>query len=143
MKKKTTRFFNDVERKWVLIDAKDKVLGRLASRIAKILQGKNKATYTPNFLCGDKVVVINAKDIKVTGKKMDDKVYDKYSGYPSGRKEMTLKVFADKNKIQVLRTAIKGMLPKNHMGRMMLKSLKIYLEGEHSQAAQKPQPITV
>ena len=79
------------EGKWVLIDAKDKVLGRLATRIAKILQGKHKATYTPNFISGDNVVVINARHIKVTGKKMDDKVYEKYTGYPSGRKEMPLK----------------------------------------------------
>ena len=141
--KKTTKFFNKVEQKWVLIDAKDKVLGRLASRIAKILQGKNKATYTPNFICGDKVIVINAKHIKVSGNKYQTKIYDKYTGYPSGRKEMKLKVLAEKNPAAVLRSAVRGMIPKNNLGLQMMKSLKIFIEAEHDHQAQQPQTITV
>ncbi len=140
---KKTRFFNAEERKWVMIDAKDHVLGRLSTRIAKILQGKNKATYSPNFLCGDRVVVVNAKYIRVTGKKLDDKMYDKYTGYPSGRKEMTLKCLIEKNPSKVLRLAVKGMLPKNKLAAQMLKSLKVYPESEHEQSAQKPQKIEV
>jgi len=140
---KKTKFFNQEEREWVLIDAKDKILGRLATRIAKILQGKNKSTYTPNFLCGDRVIVINARQIKVTGNKYEDKVYDKYSGYPSGRKEINLKALISKNPTQVLYTAVRGMLPKNNLGRMMLRSLRIHLDGEHCQQAQKPKRIDI
>ena len=131
------------EGKWVLIDAKDKVLGRLATRIAKVLQGKHKATYTPNFISGDNVVVINAKYIKVTGKKVDDKVYDKYTGYPSGRKEMPLKRLQEKNPSRVGTLAVKGMLTKMILGRQMLKKLKVYDEGSHKHQAQKPQSIEV
>ncbi|MFA7677578.1 MAG: 50S ribosomal protein L13 [Candidatus Omnitrophota bacterium] len=135
---KTTRFFNQEERKWLLIDAKDKVLGRLSSRIARILQGKNKPTYTPNFLCGDKVVIINARHIKLTANKSDKKTYAKYSGYPSGHKETSFKIIMEKNPVKALQLSIKGMLPKNHLGAMMYKSLKVYPEGTHDQAAQNP-----
>ena len=131
------------EGKWVLIDAKDKVLGRLATRIAKILQGKHKATYTPNFISGDNVVVINARHIKVTGKKMDDKVYEKYTGYPSGRKDIVLKRLQEKNPSRIITLAVKGMLPKTILGRQMLKNLKVYSEGDHKHQAQKPQAIEV
>jgi large subunit ribosomal protein L13 len=140
---KTTKFYHPQERKWVLIDAKDKTLGRLATRIAKILMGKTKATYTPNALCGDNVVVINAKYVRVTGNKEQDKIYDKYTGYPSGRKEMTLKVLREKQPTKVLYYAVKGMLPKNNLGARMLKTLKIYPENIHQQQAQKPEAITV
>ena len=99
---KKTKFFGKEERKWILIDAQDKILGRLASRIANILQGKNKATYSPNFLCGDKVVVINARHIRVSGNKYEKKTYDKYSGYPSGRKEMSFKVMMNKKPSRIL-----------------------------------------
>jgi len=140
---RNTKFFNKEKRDWLLIDAKDKVLGRLSVQIAKILQGKNKATYTPNFLCGDKVVVINAKYVKFTANKLDTKVYDKYTGYPAGRKEAPLKILMSKNPTKVLQMSVKGMLPKNNLGRMMLKSLKIYPEGIHEQAAQKPRSVNV
>lgn len=140
---KTTRFFQNETRKWVLIDAKDKVLGRLATRIARILTGKTKATYTPNALCGDKVVVINAKYIRVTGNKLQQKIYDRYSGYPSGRKLMSLRVLREKNPSKVLYLAVKGMLPKNNLGAKMLCCLKIYPEASHEQQAQKPEPISV
>ncbi|MBU1122245.1 MAG: 50S ribosomal protein L13 [Candidatus Omnitrophota bacterium] len=140
---KKTKYFNKEERNWVVIDAKGKILGRLASRIARILQGKNKAQYSPNFLCGDKVVVINAKHIRVTGTKMETKIYDKYSGYPSGRKEMPLNILIKKNPSKPLYLAVKGMLPKNWLGKQMRRGLKIYTEGEHRQVAQKPKKIEV
>ncbi len=140
---KTTKFFHDLDRKWVLIDAKDKILGRLSTRIARILMGKTKATYTPNALCGDNVVVINAKYIRVTGNKEEGKIYDKYTGYPSGRKEMPLKILREKNPSKVIFYAVKGMLPKNNLGARMLKTLKIYPESTHDQVAQKPEVITV
>jgi large subunit ribosomal protein L13 len=140
---KKTKFFNQEERKWVLIDAKNRILGRLATRIAKILQGKHKPTYSPNFLCGDKVVVINAKYIKVTGKKREDKIYDKYSGYPGGRKEITFKRLMEKNPSKILYLAVKGMLPKNKLGKLMLRSLKIYPEDKYPHQAQRPKEIEV
>jgi len=140
---KTTKFFQNATRKWVLIDAKDKVLGRLATRIARILIGKTKAIYTPNSLCGDKVVVINAKYIRVTGNKVQQKIYDRYTGYPSGRKLMSLRVLQEKNPSKVIYLAVKGMLPKSNLGAKMLCCLKIYPEAVHDQQAQKPEPINV
>lgn len=140
---KKTKFFNNQDRKWVLVDAKDKVLGRLAVRVANILKGKNKPTYSPNFLGGDKVVVINAKHLRVTGNKMKDKKYQKYSGYPSGRKEINLSTLISKNPVKPLYIAIKGMLPKNWIGKRMLRSLKVYPEDKHFQSAQVPQKIEV
>tara|TARA_B100000315_G_C14579131_1_gene589522 strand:+ start:1929 stop:2363 length:435 start_codon:yes stop_codon:yes gene_type:complete len=144
MKKvKTTKFFTKETRDWVLIDAKDKILGRLATRIARVLMGKNKAIYTPNALCGDKVIVINARHIRVTGNKELKKVYDKYSGYPSGRKEMNLKTLKEKNHSLVLRLAVKGMIPKNNLGAQMLKSFRVYADETYLEVAQKPKAITV
>jgi large subunit ribosomal protein L13 len=140
---KKTKFFNKVERKWVLIDAKDKVLGRLSTRIAKMLQGKHKATYSPNFLCGDNVVVINAKYIKVTGKKWEDKVYDKYTGYPSGIREINLKRLMEKNPTYALYLAVRGMLPKSLLGKRMIRGLKIYPDEKHQQQAQNPLKLEV
>ncbi len=140
---KKTRFFNNEERKWVLVDARDKVLGRMATRIARVLQGKHKATYSPNFLCGDMVVVINAKHLKLTAEKSKTKKYDKYSGYPSGRKEITLGALVKKNPTRGLYLAVKGMLPKSNLGARMLKSLKIYPEDTHIHQAQKPQTIDI
>jgi len=136
---KKTKFFNKVERKWVIVDAKDKILGRLSTRIARILQGKTKPTYSPNFLCGDRVIVTNVKFIKFSANKRETKVYDKYTGFPSGRKEMKLKVLMEKSPSRVLYLAVKGMLPKSNLGAQMLKSLKIYPESTHKQEAQKPQ----
>ena len=140
---KKTKFFNKEERKWVLIDAKDKVLGRLSTRIARILQGKTKPTYSPNFLCGDRVIIINSKFIKVSANKPESKVYDKFTGFPSGRKEMSLKVLMDKNPSRALYLAVRGMLPKSNLGAQMLKSLKIYPENTHKQKAQNPQAVGV
>ncbi len=140
---KKTQFFNNSERKWVLIDAKDKVLGRLSTRIARILQGKTKATYSPNFLCGDKVIVINAKHIKITGNKLEDKNYDKYSGYPGGIKEISMKRMQEKNPSRVLYCAVKGMLPKSLLAKRMIRGLKIYPEDKYEQIAQQPTKIEV
>lgn len=127
----------------MVIDAKDKILGRLSTRIALILTGKSKPTYSPNFLCGDKVVVINARHVKVTGNKINKKVYDKYSGYPSGRKEIVFKDLMAKDPTKILYYSVKGMLPKNYLGKEMLRSLKIYAEEKHINEAQKPQKLEV
>ena len=140
---KKTKFFNKQERKWVLIDAKDKVLGRMSTRIARILQGKTKPTYSPNFLCGDRVIVTNAKLIKFSANKRENKIYDKFTGFHSGRKEMSLKALMDRNPSRALYLAVKGMLPKSNLGAQMLKSLKIYPEGTHKQKAQKPQTVGI
>ena len=132
---------NDIKREYLLVDAKDKTLGRLSSRIAKILQGKNKPYYTPFLLCGDFVIVINARHIKVTGNKLKDKIYDKYSGYPSGRKEISLEKLLARKPEKILYLAVKGMLPKNRLARRMLNSLKIYPDKEHLHTAQKPKRV--
>jgi len=138
-----TKFFNKEKRKWMLIDAKDKVLGRLSTRIARILQGKTKPTYSPNFLCGDRVIVINAKFIKFSANKRESKIYDIFTGFHSGRKELSLKLLMDKNPSRALHLAVRGMLPKNNLGARMLKSLKIYPESTHKQRAQQPQTIGI
>lgn len=140
---KKTRFFPSQQEKWVMVDAKDQVLGRLATRIALVLQGKHKPIFTPNAICGDKVVVINARYVKLTADKYNTKVYDRYSGYPSGLKNMSLKDLMKKNPTKVLYTAVKGMLPKNNLGREMIKSLKVYPENQHMQQAQKPELINL
>ena len=127
-----------IKREWLIIDAKGKTLGRLASRIARVLQGKHKPIYAPHLLCGDKVIIVNAKYIRVSGKKMKDKIYDKYTGYPSGRKEISLQDLMQKNPTKALELAVKGMLPKNKLRKKMLLSLKIYPELEHKHIAQKP-----
>jgi len=140
---KKTKFFNEVERKWVLIDAKDQVLGRLSTRIAKILQGKTKATYSPNFLCGDRVVVINASHVKLTGNKLENKMYDRYSGYPGGIKEISMKDLQAKNPSRLLYCAVRGMLPKSMLAKRMIRGLRIYADEKYEQVAQQPIKIEV
>ena len=125
-------------RQWLLVDAKDRVLGRLASRIALILRGKHKPVYTPYLDTGDFVVVINAAHISVTGKKLTQKTYDRYSGYPGGRRTQVLGEVLKTHPERVLRHAVKGMLPEGPLGRQMLTKLKIYAEPEHPHAAQQP-----
>ncbi|MFH1772067.1 MAG: 50S ribosomal protein L13 [Candidatus Omnitrophota bacterium] len=142
-KNSKTKFYNSVARPWVVVDAKGATLGRLASRVSRILQGKQKPVYSPNFLCGDKVIIINAKDIRVSGDKYQTKIYDKYTGYPSGRKVMPLKELAAKNSPKVLRLAIKGMLPKTWLGKRMLRSLRIYEQESHLHSAQQPQGVLI
>lgn len=128
-----------IERKWYLIDATGQILGRLASKIAKILMGKHKPTYTPNMDTGDYVIVINAEKIRVTGKKLQEKIYYKHSGYLGNLKEEKLISLLNRRPETVIRIAVEGMLPKNRLGKKMIKKLKIYKGSEHPHVAQKPQ----
>ena len=132
-----------IERKWYVIDAEGQTLGRLSSEIAKILRGKNKPTYTPFIDTGDNVIVVNAEKIKVTGKKMDQKIYYKHSDYPGGMRETTLKEMLDKKPTDVITLAVKGMLPKGPLGRTMIEKLHVYAGAEHPHAAQKPEALEI
>ena len=131
-----------IERKWYVVDAEGKTLGRLASEIAKVLRGKNKAIFTPHIDTGDYVIVVNAEKIKVTGKKMDQKIYYRHSDYVGGMKETTLKEMLAKHPERVIEFAVKGMLPKGPLGREMYKKLFVYAGPEHKHAAQKPEVLT-
>ena len=131
-----------IERKWYVVDAADYTLGRLASQVAAVLRGKNKPTYTPSMDCGDNVIVINAEKIKVTGKKMDQKVYYHHSDYVGGLKEATLREKLEKKPEQVIELAVKGMLPKGPLGRQMFTKLHVYAGPEHKHEAQKPEVLT-
>ena len=131
----------DLQRSWILVDGKDQVLGRLASRIALILRGKHKPTFTPFLDTGDFVIVINAKDLAVTGQKMLQKTYHRYSGYPGGHRSRTMEQILEKHPDRVLRQAVKGMLPEGPLGRRLLGKLKIYSGATHPHAAQQPQTL--
>ncbi len=131
-----------IERKWYVVDAEGCTLGRLTSEIAKVLRGKNKPEYTPHIDTGDYVIVINAEKIKVTGKKLDQKIYYHHSDYVGGMKETTLRVMMDKNPEKVIELAVKGMLPKGPLGRSLIKKLHVYAGPEHAQQAQKPEVLT-
>ena len=131
-----------IDRKWYVVDATDMTLGRLASEVAKVLRGKNKAIFTPHIDTGDYVVVINASKVKVTGKKMDQKIYYHHSDYVGGMKETTLKEKLAKKPEQVIELAVKGMLPKGPLGRQMFKKLHVYAGPEHKHEAQKPEVLT-
>ena len=130
---------SDIEESWILVDAKRKTLGRLAAQIAQILSGKNKPEYTPNADMGDFVVVVNAKDIHVTGQKKDQKKYYRHSGYPGGIKSKLLGEILEDSASEVIKSAVKGMLPKSKLGRKMFSKLKVYDESEHPHIAQNPQ----
>ena len=132
-----------VKREWFLIDATGKTLGRLASQVAKILRGKHKEDFMPNVDNGDCVVVINAKNIKVTGKKLDQKIYRRHSGYPGGMKITKLKNILERKPEFALMHAIKGMLPKNNLGHAMIKKLYVYAGENYKQVAQKPKKLSV
>ena len=131
-----------IDRKWCVVDATDMTLGRLASEVAKVLRGKNKPIFTPHIDCGDNVIVINAEKIKVTGKKMDQKVYYHHSDYVGGLKEATLREKLAKKPEQVIELAVKGMLPKGPLGRQMFTKLHVYAGPEHKHEAQKPEVLT-
>ena len=131
----------EIERKWYVVDATDKTLGRLASEVASVLRGKNKPIYTPFLDTGDFVIVINADKVKVTGKKLDQKLYRKHSDYVGGFKETTLRSMMDKKPEEVFKLAVKGMLPKNALGRKMFKKLHVYAGAEHNHQAQKPETL--
>lgn len=133
----------DIERKWYVVDATNHTLGRLSSEIASILKGKHKPIYTPYMDTGDYVIVINADKIKVTGKKLDQKIYRTHSGYTGGLKEVVLKDVMAKRPTDVIRHAVKGMLPKNNLGRDMYKKLHVYAGPEHNHAAQKPEALEI
>jgi large subunit ribosomal protein L13 len=131
----------DVEREWFVLDASGQTLGRLATRIATVLQGKHKPLYAPNLDTGDFVVVVNSGKIAVTGNRLDDKLYRRHTGYPGGLKAITLRRMLEIHPERVIRFAVKGMLPKNKLGRQMLKKLKIYADAEHPHAAQQPRTL--
>ncbi len=128
----------DVKRQWYLVDAKDKVLGRLAAKVASILRGKHKAIFTPHLDTGDGVIIINASKIKVTGRKLKQKVYRRYSGYPGGLREVSLENMLDKKPTMVIRLAVQRMLPGGPLGRDLIKKLKIYADDKHQHKAQNP-----
>ena len=133
----------DVQKKWFLVDASEQTLGRMCSKIAKILRGKHKASFTPHVDCGDNVVVINASKINLTGNKWSDKKYISYTGYPGGQRIKTAQQVFDKNPSIIIEKAIKGMLPKNKLGAVIFKNLKVYNKEQHKQEAQNPQPINL
>src|ERR671923_3107068 len=133
----------EIDRHWFVVDATDQTLGRLASRIARVLEGKHKATYTPNLDSGDHVIVLNARRIAVTSDKLESKVYIRHSGYPQGLKQETLGHLLDRRPEEVIRRAVRGMLPRNRLGAAQLRKLKIYAGPDHPHAAQKPEPMEV
>lgn len=140
-----TRFVksSDADKKWFLVDAQDQVLGRLATKVAKIIRGKNKAIFTPNTDTGDFVVIINAEKVKVTGKRQTLKSYTHHSGYPGGFKTKSLQEILASKPTFVVHNAVEGMLPKNRLGKKLIKKLKVYAGSEHPHAAQKPEIVNL
>ncbi|MCH2540372.1 MAG: 50S ribosomal protein L13 [Anaerolineales bacterium] len=132
---------SDINREWLVVDATGQTLGRLATRIATILSGKHKANYTPNLDMGDFVIVVNGAKISVTGNRLDAKLYRRHTGYPGGLKEITLRRMLETHPERVIQLAVKGMLPKNKLGRQMLKKLKVYTDSEHPHGAQRPRQL--
>lgn len=131
----------EIERDWYVVDAEGETLGRLASKIAPILKGKHKPSYTPHLDCGDFVIIVNAEKVRVTGRKLDQKFYHRHSGYPGGLTSISLKDQLDRYPARVLEAAIRGMLPKNRLGRRMIKKLKVYAGSAHPHQAQQPKPL--
>jgi large subunit ribosomal protein L13 len=132
---------DQIQRDWYVVDAEGQTLGRIATKIASILRGKNKPYFATNLDCGDYVVVINAEKVGVTGTKADSKVYQNFSGYPSGLREVSFKRMLDSKPEEIIRSAVKGMLPKNTLGRQMFKKLKVYAGTEHPHTAQQPKTL--
>ena len=132
-----------VSKEWIVVDAKDKVLGRLCSQIASILKGKNKTNYTPHVDCGDNVIVINAEKVKLTGKKMTDKQYIRHTGYPGGQRVNTAIELLKKHPERLVEKSVKGMLPKNKLGSAVYRNLRVFVGGEHNLEAQKPEKINI
>ena len=131
----------DMEREWFLVNAEGKTLGRLASEIAQVLRGKHKPIYTPHLDCGDYVIVVNAEKVQVTGRKLDQKMYYHHTGYPGGIKSISLRNQLQKHPERVLQAAVRGMLPRNRLGRKMLKKLKVYAGDSHPHQAQQPKSL--
>jgi large subunit ribosomal protein L13 len=130
-----------VEKNWVVVDAQSAVLGRFASEVARILRGKHKPYYTPHVDCGDNVIVINADKVRLTGRKMDEKVYVRHTGYPGGQRISTPKLLKQKSSSILVEKAVRGMLPKNRLGRQLYRNLYVYNGSEHPHAAQKPKDL--
>mgnify|MGYP003297016474 CR=1 FL=1 len=144
MQRQTTMIKNsDLNRKWYVIDASGKPLGRLASEIAQVLTGKNKPIYTPNVDCGDYVIVVNASKVNLTGNKLNDKIYYNHSGYTGGLRERTAKEMREKYPVEMIERAVKGMIPHNRLGRQVAKKLFVYEGAEHPHMAQKPVEMKV
>ena len=134
---------SNIKRKWYVIDAKGKPLGRVASKAAVVLRGKHKATYTPHVDCGDNVIIINAKEAVLTGNKLDQKIYYNHSGYTGGLRQRTARTMREDYPIEMVERAVKGMLPKGRLGRQMYKKLFVYEGAEHKHQAQKPENLEV
>lgn len=134
---------NTVKKEWLLVDAEGQPLGRLASKVAKILRGKYKPEFTPHVDCGDNVVIINAAKVALSGNKLDDKKYIRYTGYPGGQREQTARELLEKKPESVVEKAVKGMLPKNKLGADLFRNLRVYAGTEHDQEAQKPKAINL
>lgn len=132
-----------VNKEWLLVDAENETLGRLASKVAKIIRGKNKTNYTPHVDCGDNVVIINAEKVVLNGNKWDDKEYVRHTGHPGGQRILTARELMEKNPTAVVEKAVKGMLPKNKLGRAIAKNLYVYAGAEHAQEAQSPKAINL
>jgi large subunit ribosomal protein L13 len=131
----------DIQRDWYVVDASGQTLGRLASEVARIVRGKHKPIYSPSVDAGDYVIVINAEKIYVTGRKLDQKVYYRHSGYPGGLKEVSLRRMLEEHPTRVVEHAVRGMLPKNRLGRKMIRKLKVYAGSDHPHQAQQPEPL--
>mgnify|MGYP005849542227 CR=1 FL=1 len=142
---KITRFVKteDADRKWYVVDATDQVLGRLATKVATVIRGKNKPSFTPNMDTGDFVIIVNADKIKMTGNRELQKTYFRHSGYPGGGKELNYQQMKEKHPERIIEFAVKGMLPKNRLGRTLIKKLKVYTGAEHPHKAQQPQNLSV
>ncbi len=133
----------NIERKWYVIDAKGKALGRVASKAAVMLRGKHKATYTPHVDCGDNIIIINAKEVTLTGNKLDQKIYYNHSGYTGGLRERTARKMRENYPVEMVERAVKGMLPKGRLGRQMYKKLFVYEGADHKHQAQKPESLEI
>ena len=132
-----------VDKQWLLVDAEGQTLGRLASKVAKLLRGKHKTNYTPHVDCGDNVVIVNAEKISLSGKKWDNKEYLRYTGYPGGQRSTSVKDLLDKHPERIVEKSVKGMLPKNKLGAELFRNLKVYAGPEHGHEAQKPKAINL
>ncbi len=134
---------NTVDKQWLLVDAENETLGRLASKVAKLIRGKHKTNFTPHVDCGDNVIVINADKIRLSGNKLDEKTYISHSGYPGGQKEVSVRTLLKRKPEAVVEKAVKGMLPKNKLGSKLFTNLFVYAGGQHKQEAQKPKSINL
>lgn len=132
---------SELKKKWVIVDAADQTLGRVATQIASVLRGKHKASFTPNLDCGDNVIVVNAGKVRLTGNKMRDKLYNHHTGYMGGIKEISAQHLLEKQPTRLLEIAVKGMLPKTKLGRQIFTNLRVYADDKHGQDAQKPVPM--